>query len=394
VTYDTSTFEGTGHVMSSPSGDVRTVCVAFHEPVIGGAAIAILRILPLLEQRGWRFSFWVPRPGALADELSGRGYEVAGEERLLRYSRAALSVPPGAVARLASVPGYLRRFRGWMKDRDPALLHANTLITIPEALAGRTTGVPVLLYVHEILGADARGAVAARLMRACADGVVTNSETSVAALLARNVPARMIHYGIEVPPAPEPPSADPPFVVGTLGTVSPRKGSDVFLAAARIVRRELPEAEFRMIGPCPDGSERAWAEERVAEARADGVIWGTTSDVFSELAGWDLLVLPSRSEPFGLVLIEAMAMRRPVVASNVDGPAEIVTPETGVLVAADDSEGLAAAIVELARDRPRRLSMGDAGRARVEQVFSLEHQASRVHHAYLDAIARRASASH
>ena len=125
-----------------------------------------------------------------------------------------------------------------------------------------------------------------------------------------------------------------------------------------------------------------------------GCVWGATTDVFSELSGSDLLVLPSRSEPFGLVLIEAMAMRRPVIASNLDGPAEIVTPETGVLVAADDPQAMAAAILELARDRPRRLSMGDAGRARVEQLFSLEHQASRVHQAYLDVIARRASASH
>jgi hypothetical protein len=66
------------------------VAVAFHEPVIGGAAIAILRVLPLLEARGWRFVFWAP-PGPLEDELRSRGYEVAGEPRLLRYSREALT---------------------------------------------------------------------------------------------------------------------------------------------------------------------------------------------------------------------------------------------------------------------------------------------------------------
>ncbi len=80
---------------SRSAGD-RTVAVVFHEPVVGGASSGFLRIVPLLEDRGWRFVFWVPRPGPLERELEDRGYEVAGEPRLLRYSRAALSMPPGA----------------------------------------------------------------------------------------------------------------------------------------------------------------------------------------------------------------------------------------------------------------------------------------------------------
>ncbi len=362
------------------------MAVAFHEPVVGGAAIAVLRVLPLLEARGWRFVFWAPRPGPLEDELTSRGYDVAGEPRLLRYSREALSVPPGPLRRLAGVPGYLRRFRRWVADQDPALVHANTLITIPEAIAARTTGAPVLLYVHEILPGGIRGAVAGRLIRASAGAVVTNSSASVGALERRGIRAHKVHYGIEVPP--DPPAAAPsgsPLVVGTLGTVSERKGSDVFLAVARMVREQLPDAEFRMIGPCPEGSERVWAEGIVAEARREGVRVGTITDAFAELREWDLLVLPTRSEPFGLVLIEAMASRRPPVASRIDGPAEIVTPDTGILVDVDDARAFADAVLELARDPARRHAMGQAGRARVESEFTLEHQAERVHQAYLEA---------
>jgi glycosyltransferase involved in cell wall biosynthesis len=368
------------------AGGGRKAAVAFHEPVIGGAAIAMLRVLPLLEARGWRFVFWVP-PGPLEDELKRRGYGTAGEERLLRYSRAALSVPPGAAKRLGGVPGYLGRFRRWLAAETPDLVQANTLITIPEAITARTTGTPVLMYVHEILPSDMRGAVAGRLIRATAKVVVTNSTRSVEALRARGVTAHMVHYGIQ-PPAvrPEPPERDR-FVVGTLGTVSPRKGSDVFLDVARRVRELLPHAEFRMIGPCPDGSERPWAEEMVERAAAEGVHWGTTDDAFGEMEDWDVLLFPTRSEPFGLVVIEAMAMCRPVVASNVDGPAEIVTPETGILAEADDADGMAAAVLALAADREGRLAMGRAGRARVESEFTLERQAERVHAAYLEALA-------
>jgi glycosyltransferase involved in cell wall biosynthesis len=367
------------------NGTDRTVAVAFHEPVIGGSAIGVLRILPLLEARGWRFTFWTPGRGALQSELERRGYRVAGEPRLLRYSRDGLRVPPGAPARLSSAPGYLCRFRRWVRQESPAILHANTLIVIPEAVAARTCGAPVFLYVHEILPRGIKGAVAARLIRAAANQVLTNSATSLDALRRQHVRAEMAYYGTELPDAPAAKPTNRPLVVGALGNVSHRKGSDVFLAAAELVGHELPEVEFRMIGPCPDGPGRCWAERLVARARARGVKCGAATDPFAELAEWDVLVLASRSEPFGLVLIEAMAMGLPVVATRVDGPREIVTPDTGLLVDVEDERGLADAILELARNRERRLRMGASGRVRVEREFTLESQAEAVHHAYREA---------
>jgi L-malate glycosyltransferase len=112
-----------------------------------------------------------------------------------------------------------------------------------------------------------------------------------------------------------------------------------------------------------------------------------TSDPFAELADWDLLVLPSRSEPFGIVLIEAMSMKLPVVATRIDGPREIVTRDTGLLVDVDDVNGLADAILELARDPGRRERMGAAGRERVASSFTLEQQAEAVDRAYRGTVA-------
>ena len=113
-----------------------------------------------------------------------------------------------------------------------------------------------------------------------------------------------------------------------------------------------------MIGPEPGGSEQPWAEEMLRLARAGGIKHGRVPDQFDELAEWDLFVLPTRREAFGLVLIEAMGMGLPVVATRIDGPREIVTPETGLLIDAEDPEALAAAILELAGDPDRRKAMG------------------------------------
>ena len=124
-------------------------------------------------------------------------------------------------------------------------------------------------------------------------------------------------------------------------------------------------------------------------ARAGGIKHGRVPDQFDELAEWDLFVLPTRREAFWLVLIEAMGMGLPVVATRIDGPREIVTPETGLLIDAEDPEALAAAILELAGDPDRRKAMGAAGRARVQRDFTLEKQAEAVHSAYLEAASRR-----
>jgi glycosyltransferase involved in cell wall biosynthesis len=377
--------------MASRDRQDRTVAVAFHEPVVGGAEVAMLRVLRRLEDRGWRFVFWAPGPGPLQEELESRGYDVTHGPRHVRYSWEALRVPPGPAVRLASIPGYLRRFRRWAQERSPAFVQANTLVTIPEALAVSRTNLPVLMYVHEILPPGVRGAVAARLIRASVDVVMTNTKACIMSLAKRGVPAdHHAMYGIELPDTvPDRRRRDGPVVVGTLGTVSRRKGSDVFLAAARLVRQQLPDVEFRMIGPEPGGSEQPWAEDILRQADAAGIRHGRVPDQFAELAEFDLFVLPTRREAFGLVIIEAMATGLPVVASSIDGPREIVTPDTGVLVEPDDPHALAAEIIALVQDPGRRVRMGAAGRERVERNFTLDAQADALHRAYLDASSRR-----
>ena len=363
----------------------RLVAIAFHETDVGGASRSILRVLPLLEDAGWSFTCWTPGPGPLRETLEAHGLAVAGSERLLRYHWRTLSEPPGAPRRLASVPGYLREFRAWVRDRDPALLHANTLLALPEAVSARRRQ-PTVLYCHETVPAGLRGAAVAGLARIAADVVVGISDASAQELRRRGLRPLIVPNGV---PRPEPaaPSATrgERLVVGTLGTVCRRKGSDVFVGAARRLRAELPEAEFRMIGPLVAGPERAWAEQLAESARRDGVRTGVAAEPYAELREWDIAVIPSRDEPFGLVAAEAMAVGLPVVATRVGGLPDVVG-EAGVLVAPEDADALACGVLDLARDRSRRARCGDAGRARVEARFTLEAQAAGVNEAYLTAL--------
>ncbi len=94
---------------ASRPGAGREVLVVLHEPVVGGATLSVLRTLPLLRERGWRFLLWAPRPSELHDYLTEQGWEVHGAERTVGYSLAALRLPPGPRRRLAAMPALLRR---------------------------------------------------------------------------------------------------------------------------------------------------------------------------------------------------------------------------------------------------------------------------------------------
>jgi hypothetical protein len=371
----------------------RSVVIVVHEPGVGGATNAVLRALPDLEQDGWRFRFWAPTPSPVADLLRARAYLVDGGPRPLRYSWSALAEPPGRWRRIGATPGYLAAFRRFVAQTRPALVHANTILTLPEALAARSTGAATLLHVHEMIPGDARGAVAARLARLL-DGVAAVSNANAALLQRHGVASHVVTAGLAPPPAMTQSRERGRLVVGTVATVSHRKGSDLFVSAASAILAERTDVEFRMVGPLAEGREAAWAHHLRSRAERAGIRCYATSNVSSELSDWDVFVLPTRRDPFPLGILEAMAAGVPVVASRLDGVPELVDEASGVLVAPDDPETVRAAVVQLLDDPERRAQMGRAGAARVAERFTPERHSRALARAYENAVAvatRRAS---
>jgi glycosyltransferase involved in cell wall biosynthesis len=365
----------------------REVLVVLHEPEVGGASRAVLRVLPHLERHGWRFSFWAPGDGGLRRTLEQHGFEAAGQPRLLRYHWRSLREPPGARARLATVPGYLSALSRRIDAVAPALIHVNTLPALPEAMVARLSRRPVLLHVHEMLAGGLIGTAAAAIARSAADGVVTVSAASASALGRHGIAADVVPNGVDLPPAfSAAQGGQLPLVVGTLGTVSARKGSDLFVELARRVLRQRDDVEFRMLGPLPAGPEERWARRLVGVARDAGVVHGETSDVFHELGEWDVFVLPSREDPFPLAVLEGMAVGLPVVGTDVDGIAEQLADGAGVLVPPDDPDGLCHAVLALLSAPERRADLGAAARRRVQERFTLARQAELLHRAYERAV--------
>lgn len=159
------------------------------------------------------------------------------------------------------------------------------------------------------------------------------------------------------------------LIVG-LGRLEPIKGFQSLVKALPLVLSAIPSARLLLVG---EGSLRMALE---ADARALGVadrleIAGVRPDAATFLAAADLVVVPSLNEGMGRVLVEAMALGRPVVATRAGGiPAVVGDGQTGSLVPPNDPPALARAVSELLKDPGLRQRMGEAGCRRAEQ-FSL-----------------------
>jgi glycosyltransferase involved in cell wall biosynthesis len=157
------------------------------------------------------------------------------------------------------------------------------------------------------------------------------------------------------------------IVLLTLASLVHRKGLDVLLDALSRAREE--SLTLWIAGDGPDRSSLEARSERLGLSGRVRFL-GHRADAPDLLAACDIFVLPSRREGLGVAALEAMAARRPVVASRVGGLAEaVVDGKTGMLVPPEDPGALALALDRLAADPELRLRLGEAGPARVSEGF-------------------------
>jgi len=161
-------------------------------------------------------------------------------------------------------------------------------------------------------------------------------------------------------------------IVGVVARLEPEKGHPTLLEAWPLVLRAVPNAYLLIVG---EGSRHADLDQQARDLRiAHRVVFtGRRDDVPAVTAALDVAVLPSYREAQGLTILEAMALSRPVVASNVGGIPEMIEDGvTGLLVPPHDAEALAAAIVRLLTDHPYADTLARAGHDLVHDRFCVE----------------------
>ena len=344
---------------------------------MNGATIAVIRLLEPLRGLGWDISLWAPVPGPAFDWLSERGFEVAGLPRPIASGLQALREPPGVRRRIEATPGYLTGFAKRMREVRPDVVHANSLYSFAEALTSKAMGVPTVMHLHDMAPSSWKAEPVRQMTRRALDRAVAVSEACASSYATGQWAPDVVHGAAPLPDDSCEIRASPdPFTVGTVGVISKRKGSDLFVEAAERLQRSHPEIELHMIGSPTDPLDREWGERVLKRARAAGVRHISRGDVAKKMSEWDAFVLPSRRDPFPLVTLEAMAAGLPVIGSRADGIPEQLGADGGVLVDSEDTTALVNAIARMAAlPAAERRRMGQAARARVERLFTIGRQA-------------------
>lgn len=359
------------------------VLVANPSTDLYGADRMAIETVAALRDRGLEVVVTVPADGPLTSRVRELGAEVVVlPVPVLR--RGYLSA--GGILRIVRetavvLPACIRLVR----RVKPSVVYVNT-VTIPIwVLAGRLAGRPVVGHVHEL------EAGVGRLVRLGLTGplkaarhVIANSAATKDFLSAgsRRLARRttLIYNGV---PGPTRPLADLPAKPSSplrlvyVGRLSDRKGTDTAIEAlALLVERGIP-ATLELIGGVFPGNESFQDSLRVLvreRGLTGAVIFaGFTDDVWAAYERADVVVVPSRLEPFGLVAVEAQLAVRPVVSSDAQGLVEAVAAgETGVVVPADNPAALADALAGVVKDWPRAKEMAQRGRERAIRLFSTE----------------------
>ncbi|HMM74526.1 MAG TPA: glycosyltransferase [Gammaproteobacteria bacterium] len=253
--------------------------------------------------------------------------------------------------------------------------------------AARGLGLPALAKTHNY--------VDLRYYRAI-DCLVPTTRAQEDYLLAHGIEPRRVtripNFSRLVPrePASQPPAS--PVRLFALGRLVEKKGFDVLLDALAALPPAVPPVVLTLAG---DGPLRAALEAR-AGALAPRVavrFLGWVEEVTSAFAAADLFVLPSRDEPFGIVVLEAMAAGVPIIATRTAGPLEVLDAETARLVDVGDVAGLAAAIAADLADPASARRRAVRASAVFRQRYSAAAVVPRYERLYEELVARRAPAS-
>jgi glycosyltransferase involved in cell wall biosynthesis len=160
------------------------------------------------------------------------------------------------------------------------------------------------------------------------------------------------------------------LVVGTVGRLVPQKGLEYFLRAAREVLADFPNVIFVVIGSGPDREKLEHMAMDLA-IKQNVLFTGQYTDMPGAYASMDVFVLASIDEGMPMVVLEALASKKSVVATGVGAVPKLIIPEkTGLLVAPRDVQALKLAILRLLNDASLRSQLGNAGEALVKRSYS------------------------
>lgn len=390
-----------------------------HGGGLGGAPLSLFYLLKQLDRSRYEPVVLTFKPGPVVDLYRANGIETQVAEGATDFSHTELEWYGGInlwrlPIQLVGFFNTVKNVRQHIRQVKPDLVHLNSSTLAAAAQAAWLENLPVVWHIREPLTAGYFGVRRNWLKQQInqhATRVIAISDYDASRLTPspnirvihnfvdftifdRNLSAGEARRKFNLTPAQN--------VVTLLGGVAYPKGTLPFVQALPLVRRQLPNTKFIIAGPPPtigDTSRlksvlkfvlQADAYDRQVMAAASASIasghirfLGHRTDIPQVLAATDILTFPSVVPHFARPILEAGAMAKPVVASRLGGPLELVQENlTGLLVPPDDPAALAEALIQLLKDPQRMTQMGEAGYRQALDKFDAVKNAQRTFAVY------------
>lgn len=342
-----------------------------HLAKLGGGGKSLLSLLAQIPEQGWQAHVVVPGEGQFTDVL----VEMGIPHTIFPFRHLDWRRPLEAAQTTLA-------WRRIMRKVNPTLIHANGFdLSRSFALAAGSLNIPYITHVRFPVEPEGARWVLRGLPKPAA--FIFNSQAMQDRLwpdVVKHAPHShpyTVHNAVDLAsftPAPWPEA--PPYRIGIVANFAPFKRHEDFLRMAAEMLKTRQDLEFLIVGDDTEGSGRRAVLETLAEEL--GIVphvrfLGHRADIPDIMRQLHVLVVPSQFEPFGRVVIEAMACGRPVVASRDGGIPEIIDDgKTGSLVAVGDYAGFSQATLDLIDNRARWESFGSASAEAAQQRFSIQ----------------------
>ncbi|MGD0734816.1 MAG: glycosyltransferase family 4 protein [Terracidiphilus sp.] len=359
---------------------------------------------------------------ALPSDCDTKGWLAAELEKAeIPFAFMSLGVARRKYFSLLRLPGYCLQVVSAMfalhkiiRKRNVQIIHSNTLVVFTGALAAKLTRTRHIWHVHEILVSPKLLRRPLHFLATHLSDVVICISNAVKQHILKDQPRYadklvVIHNGLSLTPFLAPKDGarfrvelgipDRAPLIGMVGRINQWKGQTVFVNAAKLVLARIPEAYFVVVGSV-FGDQRHFLDKLKSEIGTAGLqdrflIADFRKDTTEALAAFDVYVHPSiLPEPFGLVVLEAMASGKAVIVSAHGGPLEMIEDGiSGYLVEPKNPNVLAEKIIECLENPDRRLAVGAHARERALSLFAVSRYIAEVQGVYEGVLPNRQQTS-
>lgn len=365
---------------------------------IYGASRSVWRLCKRLDRTRFEPLVMLPEEGPLGTMLKGIGVKTLIFPSLRIMTRPVLKSLRLIPWLLGFLPSTIRLV-GLLRRERVDLVHTNTGVICSSALAARLAGLPHVWHIRDWFQEfGALWGPYSRYILGFSTRVLCVSR-SIAGQFPKSEKIEVLNNGFDLEEFPEVSAQEraaarnrwgfrgEDLVVCAVGRIKfIRKGQEFLLKAVALARQQGVVLKCLLAGGSSPGAEDHMERMKAlaAELHVEAVFTGELADARAAYAAADIFALPSaQPEPFGGVVMEAMALGRPVVGTNIGGTSEQVADgETGLLVPPAHPEALAEALSQLAKDPGLRARMGAAGRQRIQHKFPLEAMIARIQNLY------------